>query len=133
MVYYYFSMYMAKNSIIVSLFEALSHVTCPICYAHCEVESDQLMCTCLVRNPSRSMILNKALPSLLPLCALLSHTKPNKALCSSQILGCGSSIQCPVTAKYPSVFDACQALHVRLTSPWTNLLCKLWSCKATTS
>lgn len=78
--------------------------------------------------PSRSTILNRAPPSRLPLCALLSRVKPRRALWSSHFPGCGSSTQCPVTAKYPSVFDACQASQVRLTSPWTALLYKMSDC-----
>src|ERR1700689_4009444 len=47
--------------------------------------------------------------------------KPKSVLCSSQVPLCGSSIQCPVTAKYPFVLDTCQASQVRLT---TTLLFK---------
>ena len=119
------SMYLARNSIIVSLFEALSQVTCLICA--CFLLSmmwiyflKRLLALCAI--PSQSTILNKAPPRHFPLCALLSLVKPSKALCNSHMPGCGSLIQCPVTAKYPLVFEACHASQVRLMSPWTTLL-----------
>jgi len=64
-------------------------------------------------------------PSHLLLCALLTCSTPKSALWNSQIPGCESSIQCPVTAKYLSIFDTFHASHVMLTSPWTNFLYKM--------
>ena len=72
---------------------------------------------------SRDTILNNAWPSRVPLCALFSWVKPNRADWSCHLPFC-SSIHEPVTARYPSQLEACHASHVKLTFPFTF---SLWS------
>lgn len=72
--------------------------------------------------PRRTQILNKACPKRWPLCAVFICVKPKRPCSSFHCPGSCSSIQWPVTAKYPSAFDACHASHVRLIFPETYLL-----------
>lgn len=83
-------------------------------------EAMELQTLCAI--PNRIAILNNACPSRLPSWAVFMSVNPNKALCNTHFPGTSSSIQCPVTAKYASVFAACHASHVKLTSPVTYLL-----------
>ena len=69
------------------------------------------------------MTMKSAPPSCFPLCTLFNWMKPSTTLWTSQTPEQGSSIQWPVTAKYPSVFEACHTSHVKLISPWTRSLC----------
>ena len=84
-----------------------------------------LLILTLCSIPTCLIILNKAWPSCSPLWALLSHVKPIRALLSSHFAGINFLIQCAVTAKYPSVLLACQALHIKLTLPWMVGPCKV--------
>ena len=78
------------------------------------------------------MTLKSAWPSQVLLCALLRRTKPKSADLIVQTVGVCSSIQEPVTAKYPSMFEACHASHVRLTWPLTMSLCQNCQCQLIT-
>jgi len=124
-VFILFSMYIAKKLIIVSLFRALfSYVDNMRSCGESQCEWIEYA-PALWETPSWSTIWNRAPPSHLLLCALLTCSTPKSALWNSQIPGCESSIQCPVTAKYLSIFDTFHASHVMLTSPWTNFLYKM--------
>ena len=107
----------------VSLFEALSQVIYPI-WKYVSNDKQDRIHGWLTRSwISRHLTtLKSAPPSRFPLWALFSWIKPSTALWGSQTPARGSSIQWPVTAKYPSVFEACHASHVKLISPRTQLL-----------
>lgn len=71
--------------------------------------------------PRQRQILNNAWPNCLPLCAILILEDPKRPCSSFHCPGDCFSIQCPVTAKYPSVFEACHASHMMIL-PETYLL-----------
>ena len=74
----------------------------------------------LCATPTRSSTLNNAPPRRWPLWALLSLVKPSNAFPETHCIGSFSSIQWPVTAKYPSELLACHASHVTLMAPLTD-------------
>ena len=112
------------NSFIMAvLLLALSQVTCLTFVMEGKYSGtlhiDSVASITLCSIPICLTTLYNACPSCLPLCTLLSCVKPIRAHLSSHFPVVGSSIQCAVTTKYPSTLPACQASHVKLTSPWT--------------
>ena len=93
------------------------------CVAICVNDRLGQQCT-LWTIPSRAQTLYNAWPRRSPLWAVFIWVKPKSASCWTHSSSCTSSIQWPVTAKYASAFDACQASQVRLIAPLTTLL---WS------
>lgn len=110
-----------NSFIMVVLLLALSQVTCPTFVMEGKYSGtlyiDSVASITLCSIPIHLTTLYNAYPSHLPLCALLSHVKLIRAHLSSHFPVAGSLIQCAVTTKYPSTLPACQASHVKLTSP----------------
>ena len=104
-------MCLANSWSIVLLFDALSHIMCLILVLSISIVYTMKGYT-LWAIPTHETILNNAWPSHVPLWALFNHMNPRSAVWSCHFSP-SSSIHDPVTAKYPSEVEACQASHVK--------------------